>query len=66
MLSEEGNAFAMHYFDFERGQYIHDYVANLQNDLPTEFHVDYNEENYQKMRKVIDRRHAEWKQPKKS
>lgn len=66
MLSEEGNAFAMHYFDFERGQYIHDYVANLQNDLPTEFHVDYNEENYQKIRKVIDRRHAEWKQPKKS
>src|ERR1700712_3254739 len=34
MLSVSGNAFAIHYFDFERGRYIHDYIATLQGDLP--------------------------------
>ncbi len=56
MLSEEGNAFAIHYFDFDRGRYIHDYIATLQDGLPSEFHVHYSEDNYQKMRQVIDRR----------
>ena len=59
MLSEEGNAFGMHYFDFERGRYIHDYIETLQGRLPSEFHVDYTEDGYQKMRKVIDRRYDE-------
>jgi hypothetical protein len=65
MLSEDGNAFAMHYFDFERGRYIHDYMATLKGRLQSEFHVDYTEESYQKMRQVIDRRYDEWKTPKK-
>ena len=65
MLSEEGNAFAMHYFEFERGQYIHDYIATLQDGLPSEFHVDYNEQNYQKMLKLINRRYDDWKPLKK-
>ena len=65
MRSEEGNAFAMHYFDFERGCYIHDYIETLQGRLPSEFHVDYTEDSYQKMRQVIDRRYDEWKTPKK-
>lgn len=61
MLSEEGNAFAMHYFDFQSGQYIPDYIVTLQGRLPSEFHVEYSEDNYQKMREVIDRRYDEWK-----
>lgn len=65
MLSEEGNAFAMHYFDFERGRYIHDYIRTLQGRLPSEFHVDYTEDSYQKMRQIIDRRYDEWTTPKK-
>lgn len=65
MLSEEGNAFALHYFDFEHGRYIHDYIETLQGSLPSEFHVVYTEDNYQKMRQIIDRRYAEWKTPKK-
>lgn len=65
MLSEEGNAFAMSYFDFERGKYISDYKKALKGRLPSEFHVQYNEENYEQMRKVIDRRFAEWKTPKR-
>ena len=61
MLSEEGNAFAKHYFEFQGGKYLSDYAATLQRGLPSEFHVDYTEANYQCMREVIDRRYAEWK-----
>lgn len=65
MLSEEGNAFAMHYFDFDSGRYIYDYIEALQGPLPSELHVKYTENNYQRMRQVIDRRYDEWKAPKK-
>ena len=61
MLSDEGNAFAMAYFDFEKGQYIHDYIRLLQGNLPSEFHIALTEENYEKLKQVIDRRYAEWK-----
>jgi hypothetical protein len=65
MLSEAGNAFAMHYFDFERGRYLKDYIGTLQRGLPTEFHIDFTEDNYQAMKSVIDRRYEEWKKPKR-
>lgn len=65
MLSDEGNAFAMHYFDFDKGKYLQDYMELLQGKLPSEFHVDYNESNYQRMKEVIDRRYAEWKKSMK-
>ena len=61
MLSDQGNAFAKHYFDFERGQYLSDYAATLQHYLPSEFHVDYTEENYQLIREIIDDRYTKWK-----
>jgi hypothetical protein len=66
MLSEEGNKFAMHYFDFHRGKYLQDYIDTLQGALPTEFHIVYSEENYQRMKRVIDSRYRDWKSPKKS
>src|SRR6188474_3048487 len=47
MLSDEGNAFAQRYFDFERGSYLKDYARTLQRDLPSEFHVPFTEQNYQ-------------------
>lgn len=65
MLSEEGNGFAMHYFDFESGKYIHDYIELLQGSLPSEFHIEYTEDNYQRMKEVIDRRYQEWKSPRR-
>jgi hypothetical protein len=61
MLSDEGNAFAQTYFDFEQGQYLKDYAHILQRTLPSEFHVSYTEENYQAIRVVIDRRYLEWR-----
>ncbi len=61
MLSDEGNAFAQHYFDFEKGQYLSDYMGLLQGDLPSEFHIELTEENYQKLKQIVDRRFAKWK-----
>jgi hypothetical protein len=61
MLTKEGDAFAMHYFDFQRGRYLQDYMKALQDSLPTEFHIDYNEKNYQIMKNIIDNRYARWK-----
>jgi hypothetical protein len=60
MLSKKGNAFAMHYFDYDKGMDIHDYIKALKGDLKTEFHIAYNEENYQKIKIIIDRRYKEW------
>lgn len=65
MLSEEGNAFAMHYFGFEHGRYMQDYKRTLQRRLPTEYHVAYTEDGYTRLRQVIDRRYQEWKAPRK-
>ena len=65
MLSEQGNAFAMKYFDFDHGKYIHDYKATLQGGLPSEFHIEYSEENYQLMKALIDQRYEDWQKPRK-
>ncbi len=64
MLSDEGNEFAMHYFDFEHGAYLQDYVNLLRGALPSDFHIDYNKENYQRMKPVIDRNYEQWKASK--
>jgi hypothetical protein len=65
MLSDKGNAFAMHYFDLAKGRYIHDYIAALQGKLPSEFHIEFTEANYQKMRGIIDRAYKNWQRPKR-
>jgi hypothetical protein len=61
MLSEEGNAFAMTYFDFEQGRYLTDYAETLQKSLPSEFHVPFTDDNYAAITVVLDRRFREWK-----
>jgi hypothetical protein len=60
MLSDAGNAFAIQYFDFERGGYLKDYAEVLQGSLQSEFHVQYTEENFQKIRQVIDARYRKF------
>lgn len=60
MLSERGNAFAMHYFDFEKGAYLKDYCATLQGILPSEFHVVYSDENYRRLEPLMDAAYAHW------
>jgi hypothetical protein len=60
MLSDEGNAFSQFYFDFEKGQYIHDYGI-LADDLWSIFSLRFNDENYSKIEPLIDRAYQSWK-----
>lgn len=61
MLSDEGNRFSHYYFDFAKGQYLDDYVEKLAKDLPSEFHVIDNWENYDKAKEFIEARYQRWK-----
>ncbi len=61
MLSDEGNAFASEYFDFEKGQYLSDYAELLVKDLPSEFHVPYTWESQEIMNQRISDRYQKWK-----
>ena len=61
MLSDEGNAFAMAYFDFDKGAYMADYEATLLGDYESTWHIPFSEAHYAKMKAVIDRRYEEWK-----
>ena len=65
MISERGNAFCMTYFDFEKGSYIADYEATLKVALPSIFHIEYSDENYDRLRRVIDKRYKNWIHPAK-
>jgi hypothetical protein len=62
MLSDEGNSFAMAYFDFDKGKYMEDYEETLLGDFESTWHIPFTEENYRKFKAVIDRRYVEWKQ----
>jgi hypothetical protein len=65
MLTDKGNAFALHYFDFEKGAYLKDYCATLQGSLPSEFHVSYSDENYLKLKPLMDAAFSRWSNPAK-
>jgi hypothetical protein len=64
-LSDEGNAFTQHYFDFEKGQYLSDYQETLDEGLPDSpsaiYYVTNSWENFDKLKPVLDRRLAEWR-----
>ena len=62
MLSDEGNAFAIAYFDFDKGVYLKDYEETLLGKYESTWHIPFTEENYRKFKTVIDRRYEEWKQ----
>jgi hypothetical protein len=60
-LSEEGNAFVRDYFDFEHGQYLADYDATVGAGLAEIYYVSDTWENFDRMKRVLDRRYQEWK-----
>ena len=64
MLTDEGNAFAKDYFDFERGKYLGDYGELLGKGLPTIYHVADTWQNYGILKKRIDKRYREWRHGK--
>ncbi len=66
MLNVEGNAFAHHYFEFGRGKYLRDYAEILvvPNGLPTVYHVADSAQNYDRIKRQINKRYREWKWPR--
>jgi hypothetical protein len=60
-LSDEGNAFAQAYFEFEKGSYVSDYQRVLVGDLPSQYHVSDTWENFDRLRSVLDKRLEEWR-----
>jgi hypothetical protein len=64
MISDKGNLFALDYFDYEKGRYIHDYKDTLQGELPSEFHIQYSEDSYAKIKVVIDQRYRAFQERK--
>ena len=61
MLSDEGNAFAEAYFDYDHGRYISDLIGTLQGSLQSEFHIPFNDDTYGRLKAVIDKRYSAWK-----
>lgn len=64
-LSDEGNAFTAHYFNFDSGQYLADYERTLGQGLPdgpnSLYYVTDSWENFDKLKPVLDRRLSEWR-----
>lgn len=60
-LTEEGNQFALHYYDHEFAQDYHDLLIR---DLPSWYHVKDSWKNYQLIKRRIDERYLQWKKGK--
>lgn len=60
-LSEEGNAFAKSYFDFDVGQYLSDYESSVGSGLPSLYHVSDTWQTFDALSPIIQRRYHEWK-----
>jgi hypothetical protein len=63
-LTKQGKAFTKAYFDVEKGKFLADYEATLGEGLPEDaslYYVADSWENFDKLRPVLDRRFAEWR-----
>ena len=63
-LTQEAIKFTTDFFDFEKGNYLTDYLATLDplESLPSLFHVTDSWENYDNLKPVLDKRLTEWRQ----
>ena len=61
MLSAEGNKFSRSYFDFDKGEYIKDYMRYVSKGMPSEFHVSNTWTSYDRWEPVIDARYRQFK-----
>lgn len=60
-LNDEGNAFARAYFESPPGPYLADYEVVLGEGLPDLYRVPDTWGNFDRLRLILDRRFAEWK-----
>jgi hypothetical protein len=62
-LNDEGNAFALAYYNLETAVYFSDYESTLGAGLPDLYYVTDNWENFDKLKPVLDKRFAHWRKP---
>lgn len=60
-LNDEGNAFAVDYFDLETGHYTRDYEATLLSDVPNRYLVPDTWDSFDRLSPVLDRRLQQWR-----
>lgn len=60
-LNEEGNAFALAYFDLDKGSYLRDYDALLCAGCTTAYEVADTWANFDRLKPRLDRRLVEWR-----
>lgn len=60
MLNPTGYTFSRDYFDFEKDEFVNDYVDTFNCPDPNFFTVQYNWDNYHKIAKVFDKRYSDW------
>lgn len=65
MLNDEGNRFAAVYFASRDGNFLKDYEKELEDGIPTLYHVKDTWENFDKIKPVFDRRLAEFRKTAK-
>lgn len=59
-LNEVGNAFAVSYYDMEKGRFLSDYQSAVGDDLASLYHVPDTWDTYEALRPIFDLRFAEW------
>jgi hypothetical protein len=62
-LIQEAVKFTKDYFDFEKGNYINDYISTLdtENRAASIFHISDTWENYDRLKPILDKRLHDWK-----
>jgi len=59
MLSDEGNAFALAYFEYDKGKYLQDFFVTLNSGK--DGYIVYSEEDYLRFKPLLDSRYLAWK-----
>ena len=60
-LNDEGNTFALAYFDSDQAEYLKDYESALAQNLPNVYHIGDTWDNFEKLKPILDQRFSEWK-----
>jgi predicted DNA-binding WGR domain protein len=62
-LTVQAKEFTKTYFDFEKGNYLNDYIKTLDptDELPTLFHIKDSWQNYDKLKQTLNQEYNNWK-----
>lgn len=64
MLLKQANDFAIHYFDFGKGDYLNDYEKLLGESYDNLYQIEPSWENYDRVKLMLNERYEGWLNPK--